>query len=154
MITQADLLTFEFGSRSGSWFALGLFAALFGALGWGVTREIRLRSITTSQRLARLIGFVLFVGPLFLVYASSLSGFYEAEIEGEVFRMRYLLPMVASEIPLADVASVEPIPWYRGRWRLEVVTSSGSRYESATWHREPVSESSVQIKQALQRMGR
>jgi hypothetical protein len=141
-------MTWEFGSRSGSWFALCLFAALFGVLGWGVSREIRRRSRTTP-RLAHSLGFLLFLGPMWLVYASSLGGFYEAEVDGTVLRLRYLLPAVRSEIPLTEVRAIEPVPWYRGRWRLQVVATSERRYESATWQRTTISESAVQLRQAL-----
>jgi hypothetical protein len=37
-------MVLEFGSRSGSWFALCLFIAMFGGLGWGIAREFRRRS--------------------------------------------------------------------------------------------------------------
>jgi len=141
-------LTFEFGSRSGSWFALVLFAVLFAILGWGVAREFRRRA-AMAPLLARTFGAALFAGPLLLVYASSLGGFYDAELDGPALRMLFLLPATATETPLTDVTSAEPQPWYRGRWRLVIVASSGARYESATWHREQVLESAARIKRAI-----
>jgi hypothetical protein len=96
---------------------------------------------------ARGLGLLLSLGPTVLVYASSLSGFYDAEVDGPVLRLRYLLPVIQSEIPLGEVSAIEPIPWYRGRWRLRVVAKSGERYESATWHRAAVSDSAVQLRQ-------
>ena len=84
----------HFGSRSGSWFALGLFAAMFGTLGWGVAREIRLRSKSDSG-LARVLGLALLVAPVVMIYASSLSGFYEAQVDGPTLRLHYLFPGVS-----------------------------------------------------------
>jgi hypothetical protein len=147
------LTTLPFGNRAASWIALGLFAVLFGGLGWAVTREILRRSSTASRGLARFVGLVLFAVPVFLLYVSSLNGFYEAEVEGRVLRMRYLLPALVSELPLSEVASARPVPWYRGRWRLEIVDTSGKRYTSATANRESVSESEALIRQALDRTG-
>jgi hypothetical protein len=86
---------------------------------------------------------------MLLLYASSLGGFYVAEVEGPVLRLRYLLPAARLEIPLTDIAAVESIPWYRGRWRLEVVAMSGKRYESATSRRHAVSESAEGLKRVL-----
>jgi hypothetical protein len=56
-----NAVVLQFGSRSGSWFALGLFAAMFGTLGWGVAREIRLRSSRDSG-IARVLGLAVVVG--------------------------------------------------------------------------------------------
>ena len=144
------LTTLPFGNRAASWIALGLFAVLFGGLGWAVTREILRRSGTVHSSLARFLGLALFAAPVFLLYVSSLNGFYEAEVEGRVLRMRYLLPGLVSELPLLEVASARPVPWYRGRWRLEIVGTSGKRYISATANRESVTESSIRIQRALQ----
>jgi hypothetical protein len=146
MIPPIATMTWEFGSRSGSWLALCLFAALFGVLGWGVSRELRQRAGATG--VARGVGLLLFLGPVVLVYASSLSGFYEAEVDGTMLRLRYLLPC-HTEIPLVEVSAVEPIPWYRGRWRLQVVARSGQRHESATWHRTAVFASAARLQQLV-----
>lgn len=138
----------HFGSRSGSWFALGLFAAMFGTLGWGVAREIRLRSRADSG-MARALGLALLVGPVVMVYASSLSGFYEAQIDGNILRLHYLFPGVVSEMALADVVMARPIPAIRGRQRLQIVDRAGRQYESATWHRDSVAQSAARLKELL-----
>jgi len=141
-------LVLHFGSRSGSWFALGLFMAMFGTLGWRVAREIRLRS-KTSSGMARALGLALLVGPVVMVYASSLSGFYEAQVEGGTLRLRYLFPHVVAEIALADVVMARSIPAIRGRQRLEIIVRSGRRYESATWYRDSIAQSVARLREAL-----
>jgi hypothetical protein len=143
-----SVVVLQFGSRSGTWFALGLFAAMFGTLGWGVAREIHLRSSRDSG-LGRVLGLALFVGPVVMVYASSLSGFYEAQIDGTMLRLHYLFPRVVTEISIADVAAVRPIPAIRGRQRLQIVDRSGRQYESATWHPAAIAQSAAQLKELL-----
>ena len=133
----------EFGSRSGSVFALCLFAVIFGALGWSIAREIRLRR--RQRWLGIIVGLSFFAGPITATYASSLSGFYEAVGVGPSLRLHYLLPGIVSEIPLASISDVRAVPWYRLRWRLIVTTSSGVTYESATWGRASVMESMVRL---------
>jgi hypothetical protein len=140
----------QFGSRSGSWFALGLFTAMFGTLGWGIAREIRLRSKADSG-LARALGLALLVGPVAMVYASSLSGFYEAEVVGQTLRLHYLFPGVTTEIPLADVATARPIPAVKSRQRLRIVDRSGRQYDSATWYPASIAQSTARLKELLPR---
>jgi hypothetical protein len=145
-----DSVVLEFGSRSGSWFALAFFTAIFGTLGWGVAREIRLRANAESG-MARVLGLALMAGPVALVYASSLSGFYEAEVHGPILRFRYLIPGVAATVLLADVVDVRPIPGVRGRLRLQVTDRNGRAYESATWDRASIAESAGRLRKLLPR---
>jgi hypothetical protein len=140
----------QFGSRSGSWFALGLFTAMFGTLGWGVAREIRLRS-PRDGAMGRILGLAMVVGPIVMVYASSLSGFYEAQIDGTMLRLYYLFPRVVSEMPIAEVSTVRPIPAIRGRQRLQIIGRSGQQFESATWHPASIAQSAARLKELLPR---
>lgn len=148
-MSEADPMMLEFGSRTGSWFALCLFVAVFGTLGLGVNREIQRRSRTISTWVARGLGFLLFLAPVSLIYVSSIGGFYEAQVDRHLLRLRYLLGST-SEVPLAQISDVRAVPWYRGRWRLQVLESSGRRYESATWDRESVATSTAQLRNAVQ----
>ena len=143
----------EFGSRSGTYVALGVCALLFGILGWAVSREIQQGSggAPGHRRLARQTGFLLFVGPLLLTYASSFGGFYDIEVDNRVVRLGYAVPMLTTELPVADIVAVQPIPWYRGRWRLQLVTSSGRVYESANWHHVAIVDSAMRLKQVFAR---
>jgi hypothetical protein len=134
------------GSRSGSWFELALFAVMFGSLGWMVSRELHRRSPRTGRWFARLAGLLLFVGPVALVYASSVNGFYEATLTGPVLRLEYLFPGSRADVLLAEIDSVEAAPWFRGRYRLLITARSGQRYESATWHREETAEAAARLR--------
>jgi hypothetical protein len=148
-MSDADSMMLEFGSRTGSWFALGLFGAVFGALGLGVNRETQRRSPSISAWVARGLGLLLFLGPVSLIYVTSLGGFYEAQVDRQLLRLRYLAGSTL-EVPLAQISEVRAVPWYRGRWRLQVLESSGRRYESATWDRESVATSTARLKNAVQ----
>ena len=150
VVTQTDPAILEFGSRAGSWFALGLFAAVFGILGLVLNRQVQRRSPALSRWVARWFGLVLFLGPLSLIYATSLGGFYEAEVAGRLLRLHYLFG-TTSEVPFDRILEIKAAPWYRGRWRLQVLDSSGSRYESATWNRESVAHSTAVLRRALKK---
>ena len=128
----------EFGSRSGSWFALGVFTLMFGVLGFAVAREVRLRSHGMRTGLGRLLGLTLFVLPVSLIYLSMISGFYEAEIDKGTIRLRYFIPGVVTEVPAAS-ASARIVPAYRDRVRLVIATADAS-YESTPWPRRLVAE--------------
>ena len=95
--------------------------------------------------MARTVGVSLFLGPLALFWTSSLGGFYVAEAGAKVLQLHYLVPGMRTEVPLADVVTVEARPWYRGRWRLHVSTRTGQRFESATWHREAVIDAAARL---------
>ncbi|MGH9241348.1 MAG: hypothetical protein ACRD3G_25150 [Vicinamibacterales bacterium] len=146
MLDTPASLTLEFGNRSGSWTALALFVVMFGLLGWSVTGAIRQRSRATSRTAARAIGTLLFVGPLLLLWTSSLGGFYVAETDGRILRLHSLLPGIRTEILLKEIALMQARPSHRGRWRLHLVSASGRRYESATWHRDAVEQSTARLK--------
>jgi hypothetical protein len=94
-------------------------------------------------------GTALALGPFGLIWLTSLNGFYTAELDTQVLRLRYLIPLAKTDVPLTDIAAVEASPWYRGRWRLHVVTTTGQRFESATWDRNAVSDAMSRLKRHL-----
>jgi hypothetical protein len=134
----------EFGSRSGSWFALGVFTLMFGVLGFAVAREVRLRTHGTRAALGRLLGLSLFVIPVSLIYVSMVGGFYEAEIAGNTIRLRYFVPNVVTELPAA-IVSARLVPAYRDRVRLVIAVPNGS-YESTPWPRALVVDSLTRLR--------
>ncbi len=129
----------QFGSRSGSWFALIFFSVMFGALGWAFAREIRVRTQGRRTPLGRTIGALVFAGPVSFIYLSMLSGFYELEFHGKSLRLHNLFPGVVSETPLPH-SSAKIVPVYKGRVRLVLSTDYGI-FESTPWYRDRVEES-------------
>ena len=125
----------EVGSRSGALFAVSFFGLMLVVLGAAVALALAKRGVGRVP--AGLAGLMLFVGPGWLVYASSLGGFYEIEARGAHLVLHYLLTP-AVELRTARVAGVEARPAFRGRWRLHITDSNGARYESATADRETV----------------
>lgn len=126
----------EFGSRSGSWFALVFFSLIFGALGWALAREIRLRTQDRRTPLGRVAGALVFLGPVSLIYQSMLSGFYELEFHSASMRLHYLFPGVVVETPLAH-SSAKVAYAYRNRARLVLSTDYGV-FESTPSNRRDV----------------
>jgi hypothetical protein len=129
----------EFGSRSGSWFALIFFSLMFGALGWALMREITVRTQGRRAQLGRTIGALVFAALMTLVYASMVSGYYELEFHGASIRLHYLVPGLIAEPPLAH-SSAKVVPTYKGRARLVLSTDYGV-FESTPWYLDRVNES-------------
>jgi hypothetical protein len=137
-------IVLEFGSRSGSGFALAVFTLMFGVLGFAVAREIRLRSHGARAALGRVLGLSLFVIPVSLIYVSMIGGFYEAELNASAIRLRYFYRDVTVEVPRPGV-SARIVPAYRDRVRL-VLTAGDRTYESTPWPRASVDESLARLK--------
>ena len=140
-------LILEFGNRGGSWFALAFFSLIFGVLAWAAAREVRRRSHGRRVMLAGMLGLAVFLGPVLLVYASMLSGFYEAEVNGATIRLRYLFPGVVSEVRAAE-ATARIAPAYRDRVRM-IVTAGDRNYESTPWPRARVNEALARLNALL-----
>jgi hypothetical protein len=140
-------LLLEFGSRSGSWLALAFFSLILSVLGWAVAQAARRRWRGEYVTLGRVLGLAVFLGPLLLVYASMLSGFYDAEVDADTIRLRYLVPGSVTEIPAA-LATARIAPAYRDRVRL-VLSAADRHYESTPWHRDRVTESLARLNALL-----
>ncbi len=94
-----------------------------------------------------LVGLPLFLGPLGLVYGSSLGGFYEAHASGPHLVLRYLSPLRTERLAWSDLTRIEAHPAFRGRWRLHLSLASGGELESATANVEAV-ETAARLLQA------
>ena len=143
---SSPVILFEFGSRSGSYFALALFGTIFAVLGWGIAREIRRHFPRRPRWRAAIAGVLLFACPVSLIYATSLNGFYEAEVREDQLLLRYLLLGQVDTMPLADISKVEEAYAFKGRWRLHISRSNGERYESATWGHAAVSKALAELR--------
>jgi hypothetical protein len=143
-VTPAFLLAV--GSRSGSLFALLLFAAISGALGFLVARRLRRPAAWRAPRrvMPVIAGWSIFLGPLIALYLSSLDGFYDIFTMSDGVRLRYFVPAVTTDIRWTDVHRLEAVPQYRGTWRLRIVTALGS-FESATARRDRVEQARAQL---------
>jgi hypothetical protein len=141
-------LSFELGSRSGSWFTVALFGTMLAAFGFAISRAIRQVGGPGWRVAAIGTGWLFFLAPLWLVWFTSLGGFYEAELAGGRLRLRYLSGLT-SEMAAADVSSIRAMPAFKGRWRLRIVDRGGREFESATWHREPVDDAATSLSRVL-----
>jgi hypothetical protein len=136
-------LTFFFGSRSGSYAALAIFAAIFALVGGVAARELRRRG--GSRRAAVFLGAALFWGPLLLIHLTSTGGFYEADLRNRSLTLRYLIWPAGADVPLARILRIEARPAFKGRWRLHLETTDGAEYESATSARAVVESASDRV---------
>lgn len=142
-----DPLLLTFGSRSGSLFALVLFGGVFALLGWAVGRGFR------RPLHALIAGLPVFLLPVALVYVSSLSGFYEARLRDGNVTLSFLLRPGATSIPIEEISEIRGVPALKFRWRLEILTTDGRRFESATWYRLAVQESAEALRRGIAASG-
>jgi hypothetical protein len=137
---------FSLGSRSGSVFALLLFTAIFGALGFLAARRLRRPrgGRRPNSTMPAVVGLSIVIGPLLALYMSSLDGFYDVLTMSDGVRLRYLVPAITADIRWNDLRRVDAVPQYRGTWRLRVVTAAGT-FESATARRDQVEKARAQL---------
>ena len=145
-MTLATPSLFAFGSRSGSWIALLLIAASFGAIAAVAIRALgqsKDRKRRQRQQTWAAIGVAV---PLVLVYVAAFRGFHEIVVTGAGrLSLRYLLPIENVELFETEVTAGRPEPWYRGQWRLAITTVSGRTYESAPSGREAVQAAAARL---------
>lgn len=139
----------QVGNRPGAYFALALFCAVFAFLAIGVWREIR-RSYPRQGRMALILGFLVFVSPTTFLYASSLSGFYEAGVRDGRLVLHYLHPLTA-EVELAHIAGIRTAPAFKGQWVLYVTDRHGMEYVSASSRRDTLLAATEQLRLLLGR---
>lgn len=134
-----------FGSRAASSFALLLLGTIIVVLTWGIFHEIRRRRrVRAATGLA--VGSLWVALVLALVYASSLNGFYDLQADREELRLRYLLPVFGTSVPLTTVSEVDATPTFKSGWRLRVRLRAGSQYESARSNRADVNASAERLR--------
>ena len=139
----------QVGNRPGAYFALALFCAVFAFFAIGVWREIR-RSYPRQSRMALILGCLVFASPTALLYASSLSGFYEAEIRDGRLVLHYLHPM-GTEVELAHIAGVRAAPAFKEQWVLHVTGTRDVEYISATSRRDALLAAEKRLRLLLER---
>ena len=136
---------FGFGNRNESLFALALFGIILGILALGVSAVLRHPVIGAGRRASRAASVLVFGGTMALLYISSLSGFYEAQLKNNVLSLRYFVPLSRAAISWDHVISVQAVPAYKGLWRIRIRTKGGDVYESATWSRSAVQQAAHEM---------
>jgi hypothetical protein len=130
-------LVLHVGSRGGGYAALLFFSVIFATLGGVVAWEYR-KQRPGGPGPAVLAGVAVFLGPLMLVYYSSLNGFYEAELSPTHLELRYLPPFSGERVAWSEISRAEARPVYRGSWRVHLVLASGGELESAASNRDSI----------------
>lgn len=143
-MTPQDILVF--GSRSGTWVALLLVAAIFGAVAAVVLQRLGQTKDRKRRQRRQTCAAIGVAVPLVLVYVGAFRGFHELVVthDGRL-SLRYLLPVENVELFETEVTSARPEPWYRGQWRLSITTVSGRTYESAPSARAGVQAAAARL---------
>jgi hypothetical protein len=89
------------------------------------------------------------VGPLALIYVSSIGGFYEVRGYATHVETRALLPVLPSKIAWSDLTRADAQPAFKGRWRLVLVTLADDREASATADRHVVEAAAAAVRHRL-----
>ena len=142
------------GLMFGFWFFLILSAAIafiiYGLLSWPSVRrrELGLGVVRKAIAipLASLIGFVTFAA----IFLSSLSGFHTVTIGNDDITLAYAVPPLSVSMNYAEIGDVIREPAYKSLWRLQIYTTTGSRFESAPGSYRPVKEAAEEISRRRQ----
>lgn len=133
----------QFGSRAGTWAGLGVLTAIVAVIAWAVAR------LSGRGRIAAGVGIGLFIALIALVYASTFSGFYEAEIRSHEVALHYLIDPRIRSIPSDSIREVRPYFAYKLRWRMDIETVSGERYTSASGSRDAINAAADRLREAV-----
>jgi hypothetical protein len=132
------MVSFSFGSVSGSTFAFYFFLVISFFLGGAIYRllqEPRLGGTrgTARRRLSLAIGAgvggLVFLG----IYFNSLGGFYRLDVlqGGEQIHLAYILPSRTITLSQRDIAEIRRVPSFKSRWQLVLYTPAGAQFTSA-----------------------
>src|SRR5262245_28096872 len=137
------------GLMFGFWFFLVLSAAIafiiYGLLSWPSVRRRELGLGVVRKMiaipLACLIGVVIFAA----IFLSSLAGFHTVTVGNDDITLAYAIPPLSVSVRYADIGDVIREPAYKSRWRLQIYTTTGSRFESAPGSYRPVKDAAEEI---------
>jgi hypothetical protein len=133
-------MTFDFGSVSGSTFALVFFLLICGTMGvliYALLAHPRFRRVEARQlgksfrSVAMLFGGGIGLALFLLVYFTSINGFYRLKVDGEEIRLHYILPSRTYTLSRDEITELERAYGNRSSWRLRIRTRNGKHYESA-----------------------
>jgi hypothetical protein len=145
--------TYVLASASGLTFALAFFLALSAAIALMIyillTQPSPRRSelgLTTTRRtvgasIAAVCGGVVFLG----IYFSSLAGFHSVTVADDHIQLESVVPPRSVSLTFEEIAAVSRRPAYKTRWRLEICTHDGHRFESAPGASRPVRDAVIEI---------
>jgi hypothetical protein len=140
-------------STSGLTFALVFFLALSSAIAfivYGLLTQPSARRAELGLGMARktgaasigaVCGGLVFLG----VYVSSLAGFHSVIVDDDRIQLESVVPPRSVVLTLQQIATVSRRPAYKMRWRLEICTDDGQRFESAPGASAAVRDAVVEI---------
>ena len=119
----------------GFWFFLILSAAIafmiFALLTKPSVRRRELGLRTIRKALAIPMAIVIWIVIFSSIYFSSLAGFHTVTVGNDDIRLEYVIPPLSVSMRYAEIGDVMRRPAYKSRWRLEIYTPTGNKFESA-----------------------
>src|SRR4026208_2248505 len=129
------VLTSPSGLIFGFWFFLLLSAAIafmiFALLAWPSARRAELRLGVIRKSGALPLAIRMWIVIFSAIYFSALAGFHTVTVGNDDIRLEYAIPRVSVSMRYAEIGDVVRRPAYKSRWRLEIYTPTGNKFESA-----------------------
>ena len=145
--------TYVLASASGLTFAFAFFLALSVAIAFMVYKlltqapprrgELGRGTVgkSAAASIGTLCGALVFLG----IYFSSLTGFHSVIVDDDQIQLESIVPPRSIVLTLQHVATVSRRPAFKTRWRLEICTDDGQRFESAPGASAAVRDAIVEI---------
>jgi heme A synthase len=126
-------------SASGLTFAIYFFLAMslaiavmiYALLTSAALRRSEFSRWTMRKPLAAAFAALMFVVVFGGIDLSSFAGFQRVTITETGLRLHYVVLNASAELGSAEIGDVIRRPAFKTRWRLEIYTTTGNKYESA-----------------------
>jgi hypothetical protein len=130
---------YALASASGLTFAFYFFLTISTAIGWMIyalltmstARRVQLAIPTVSKRLAAFLAVVVTIALFSTIYMSSLAGFHTVVAGTDRLQLDYAVPNRSIGLRYDELGDVIRRPAFKSRWRLEIYTRTGNKFQSA-----------------------
>lgn len=126
-----------------------------GLLTYVVVR--RLASMKAEQAIpgngrssAAVFGAITSLVTLVVLYASSLTGFYDLQVRGDHIVLHYLFPERYVTYQAMNILKVDKEPAFKSKWRLVVHDIDGGVYQSALSTQQDVQQALIALKPVME----
>jgi hypothetical protein len=145
-----------FGDTTGALIGAAVFLLTSTGIGAGFfivsRRLLAMGTLDLEQppsKVPIVLGIGVGVGLFLMIYQSSLAGFRSLEVQGDRLTLHYDFPPQDSTYPAIHMTKVEPVPAFKGPWRLVVVDIEGTHHYSALARRQEVEKAWAALRPLL-----